>query len=305
MKNKILTLATFGLFITISLNSQIKVLSTGTLNLGNTLNNNGYLTIDYTGYPYAFLSIYPTVNNTAYLGKSGKGFMTVYTYSTQNPSDVRLKENIKEISNALNTIKKLSGVEFDYKADAFYNSNKSSKEPTFQGMRRKNILGFLAQDVQKVLPQVVFHDDSTDLYSIDYTKVIPVIVEAMKEQQTIIESLQADIITLKKSSGNLKSAPVATDIIPADAKTTATLAQNAPNPFNQSTLISYYLPENVNKASLNIYDMNGVQLKTIPVNTNGEGSVTIQANEFKPGMYYYTLLADGKEIDTKRMIITE
>lgn len=41
-----------------------------------------------------------------------------------------------------------------------------------------------------------------------------------------------------------------------------------------------------------------------PVYNQGKNTVTIQANEFKPGIYIYSLLVDGKLIDTKRMVIT-
>ena len=56
---------------------------------------------------------------------------------------------------------------------------------------------------------------------------------------------------------------------------------------------------------LNIYDMNGIQLKTIAINQKGNGSITINGSELRPGLFFYSLIADGKEIDTKRMILTE
>ena len=47
------------------------------------------------------------------------------------------------------------------------------------------------------------------------------------------------------------------------------------------------------------------QLKNIPIIDRGNGSVLIQGSELLAGMYIYTLIADGKEVDTKRMILTE
>ena len=54
---------------------------------------------------------------------------------------------------------------------------------------RKNEIGLIAQDVEKFLPEVVFYDDSTDIYGIDYTRIVPVLIEAIKEQQVQIKTL--------------------------------------------------------------------------------------------------------------------
>jgi hypothetical protein len=85
----------------------------------------------------------------------------------------------------------------------------------------------------------------------------------------------------------------------------AYLYQNAPNPFSQSTRITYYIPNEVNQALLCIYDMQGNQLKQIALSVRGEGSVTVHGSELTAGIYLYALLADGKEVDVKRMILTE
>jgi hypothetical protein len=85
----------------------------------------------------------------------------------------------------------------------------------------------------------------------------------------------------------------------------ATLYQNTPNPFNTSTEIRYYLPGHVQQATIYLFNMQGALLQTIPSLNRGQGSITIKASELKPGMYIYSLVTDGKEIDSKRMILTE
>lgn len=50
--------------------------------------------------------------------------------------------------------------------------------------KRKNHIGFIAQEVFQILPEVVHYDDSADIYTMDYSKMIPLLVEAVKEQQT-------------------------------------------------------------------------------------------------------------------------
>ena len=56
---------------------------------------------------------------------------------------------------------------------------------------------------------------------------------------------------------------------------------------------------------LYVYDLQGTQKLAIEITERGENSVNITASKLPAGMYIYTLIADGKEIDTKRMILTK
>ncbi|MDR2474902.1 MAG: T9SS type A sorting domain-containing protein, partial [Bacteroidales bacterium] len=85
----------------------------------------------------------------------------------------------------------------------------------------------------------------------------------------------------------------------------AALYQNIPNPFSQSTQIKYFLPTSVQKAFLCIYDLNGKQLKQYQLAERGEGRQQILGNEFAAGIYLYALIADGQEVEVKKMILTE
>lgn len=51
--------------------------------------------------------------------------------------------------------------------------------------------------------------------------------------------------------------------------------------------------------------MRGEQIKQIAVNERGNTSVSIEVHTLKAGMYLYTLITDGKEVDTKKMILTK
>jgi len=142
-----------------------------------------------------------------------------------------------------------------------------------------------------------------DRYFIEYNAVIPIIVEAMKEQQAQIEGLKAELAgcckeTLKSglinSTGELK-------MNVAQAK----LYQNNPNPFSVQTTVRFEIPQTVQSAQLHICNMTGTLLKTIAVNQRGAGNVTINGNEFVAGMYLYSLVCDGKIVDTKQMMLTE
>jgi len=57
-------------------------------------------------------------------------------------------------------------------------------------------LGFIAQDVQNIIPESVRYDESNDIFLMEYSAIIPVLVEGMKEQQTIIKDQQSAILQL-------------------------------------------------------------------------------------------------------------
>ena len=96
-------------------------------------------------------------------------------------SDKRLKQDILPIENALNKILTLNGVT--------YNWNKEF-DPD-QNLDDGNHMGLLAQDVEKIIPQIVSTDTSKNqLKSLAYIELIPVLIEAIKEQQTQINELK-------------------------------------------------------------------------------------------------------------------
>jgi len=145
-------------------------------------------------------------------------------------------------------------------------------------------------------------------YYINYVSFIPVLIEAVKEQQNTIVDLHNKLEEMNKLLGitdkgakKEKSSPLLSG---NDLAIKATLYQNQPNPFDESTTISAYIPDNAIDAVLYIYDMQGLQKNNINILTRGEVELTIYGNTLKPGMYMYTLIVDGKEVDTKRMILT-
>ena len=96
-------------------------------------------------------------------------------------SDARLKKNVKNIDNALEKILSLRGV-------SYYWDKKVNPQ---MKLDNKKHLGFLAQEVEKVLPQVVnTSNDKMKTKAIAYSDIIPVLVEAIKTQQKQIEMLQ-------------------------------------------------------------------------------------------------------------------
>ena len=81
--------------------------------------------------------------------------------------------------------------------------------------------------------------------------------------------------------------------------------QNAPNPFHALTTIQCYIPQYIQKAELCVYNMQGVQVKCLPVSERGMVYVQIQAGQLSAGVYTYLLTGNGKTSDAKQMILTK
>ena len=116
---------------------------------------------------------------------TGSSAGTVYRTSDgtliTGSSDIRLKENIAPLENILEKVLQLNGVTFSWKDDP---------------VQRKNI-GFIAQDFEKVIPELVFTNEVDGYKGINYAEVSAVIVEAFKEQQNLITNQQKQIDELK------------------------------------------------------------------------------------------------------------
>ncbi len=209
-------------------------------------------------------------------------------------SDSTLKHNIENVKNPIQVLKNLHGVTYLMKDD-----DRETK---------KKHIGLLAQEVEQVLPNIVYETDK-GIKGIAYVELIPYLIEAIKEQQQTIEEQDKRIESIEADCCNkaegLKSASLdeggGLDLDGDVAK----LYQNSPNPFKTETTIRFEIPQSVNSARLYICNMAGTLLKSIVINQRGPSNVIINANEFNAGMYLYSLVNDGKIIDTKQMLLTE
>ena len=102
----------------------------------------------------------------------------IVAYST---SDQRLKENIKPLADATEKVKKLTGVEFDWKQE-------HKEVHGYEG----HDVGVIAQEVQEVLPEAIRTNDSGYL-SVRYEKLIGLLIESNKELAARIEELEAKL----------------------------------------------------------------------------------------------------------------
>ncbi|MDR1592529.1 MAG: tail fiber domain-containing protein [Prevotellaceae bacterium] len=221
--------------------------------------------------------------------------------TTIGTSDSRLKTNVLNLDcqQTLDKLLQLRPVEYNMQQVLFDadSTDENGNTVTYRVQRynensqifQKKHYGLIAQEVQDIFPDLVY-EGSDGYLGIDYTSLVPLLLKVVQQQQ---QQQQQSIEQLQLA------------LTPQQSNAPATLYQNAPNPFNQTTSISYWLPETVSNASLYIYDLQGKQLKQTALSQYGEGTYTISGSEFPAGVYLYALIADGKEIDMKRMILTE
>lgn len=310
MKTKYFFLAII-LLTSLLLNAQIKVLSDGKtlmwnsgtpttfgqLNIKAATNVSGIwiednATQDWTGTMTAQVHRVNTMSYGVRYNGVDKFYVNgngqVYAAGVWLGSDSKLKNNINTISNALNKVVLLRGVT--------YNLN-SETENKAEFSNPKLYMGVVAQEVEKVVPEVVkdMHDGTK---AVSYLSMVGLLIESTKDLKKIVDEQSAKIEKLESS--------IATSSVNNDntTQTKAKLEQNTPNPFTQRTEIQYSIPENYSKASINVYNLNGIQIKSFNINQKGIGSIVINGNELIAGIYIYNLIIDGKEIDSKRMVLT-
>ena len=236
-----------------------------------------------------------------------------------NPSDSLLKTNLSPYVDGLNLIRQINSF--------FYKYNGKAQTPT-----NKTYVGTIAQHIAQIAPYMVdtFYAklDSADLTetALLSTNLGPLsfaIINAVKELdsariadkayfQSKIDSLiilynqcctnNSFQKTVSNNNGqdNFEGARKTLEI-----ETDALLYQNNPNPFSESTTINYNLPDESNNGTIIIFDMQSRQIKEYNSLQKGNGSVMINGGELYAGMFLYSFIVDGKEIDTKRMILTK
>jgi Chaperone of endosialidase/Head domain of trimeric autotransporter adhesin len=114
------------------------------------------------------------------------GAITGTSFNGQYFSDRRFKKDIVPIGNALTKIKNIEGVEYNWRVDEFKDKNFDNKHQ----------YGVIAQDIEKILPELVKQDDK-GYYSVNYIELVPILIEAVKEQEAIMEKQDKKIADLE------------------------------------------------------------------------------------------------------------
>ena len=129
----------------------------------------------------------PDADNTYNLGNNDKRWAAVWSFNGMiQTSDARLKKNISPLTSSLEKLLALNPVSYQWKS----------------GEDTRSHLGFLAQELETVIPEAVYKptgnsETSTDKYGVNYSTIIPVLVKAIQEQQQQIEDLKSRVKALE------------------------------------------------------------------------------------------------------------
>ncbi|HXB40590.1 MAG TPA: tail fiber domain-containing protein [Bacteroidia bacterium] len=234
-------------------------------------------------------------------------------------SDQMFKSNIDTINNPLAILKQLKPKTF------FFDTNNVYYIP----FNSKRQYGFIAQDVLTILPELVNNFNKPPVFdtanrmiapavtykNLNYNAFIALLTSAVQKQQAQIEHQDSvihrlvtvvnsccstNVVARTTNNGDIKNTS-GVDVELSDADVVV-LNQNSPNPFAEQTTITYSIPQNISFAQILFYDINGRQIKAVDITKKGKGLLNVYANDLTNGIYSYTLIVDGKIIDTKKMV---
>ena len=140
----------------------------GLVNMNGNYSINGSLGIN----GFAISSVMDVYAGNAYFDQSIYVNSNVHCQNVYQVSDQRYKQNIFGVQGALSTVCELQGVHY---------TMGNTSNPT---------IGFIAQQIAEVLPQAV-NTSNAECWSVDYTRVIPMLVEAVKELRVKVVELEA------------------------------------------------------------------------------------------------------------------
>ena len=284
-------------------------------NSGNQLNSYAAVVGDVSGVnlvgaattKYAILGIANGNYTTGNTAARNAGYFIgnlAYTGSLSNVSDQKFKTNINAEDNIMPKLMKLQPKNYLFDIEKYKNMAFSDKLQH----------GLISQEVENVFPELVedaFAPNTSNdkkengkpipYKGLNYMGLIPMLLKGLQEQQAQITALKTQLETV--TSNTL----VVTDknSLPAEIQNKAfALSQNVPNPFSDNTTISYTIPATAGKAILAIFDLNGKMLMQYNLQ-QGKNTIVVKGNTLSAGMYLYSLIADGQEVLSKRMVLTK
>jgi hypothetical protein len=260
-----------------------------------------YGTANGAGTNYGVYGSIPGPPDETVFSAAGYFDGNVYAVTYNNISDRKFKTEITPLRNSLNQLMSLKASSYVFKKDNNANI----------GFPSGKQLGLIADEVKQVFPELVkptvhpakYDTNRTVLSpevkyeSVNYIGLIPVLIASIQEQQKQLGEQQRQIQELKqmvKQLNNEKGNIIGNNI---------RLEQNLPNPASGNTTIRYQVPGLATSARLTITNIKGQLIKTITIKSMGAGQVNFNSSSLAAGAYNYSLWVDGKQADTKSLII--
>ncbi len=233
-------------------------------------------------------------------------------------SDERIKTNIKQNVPGLAFINLLKPVTYNYdvnKQDVIMGRKNAGDWQGKYDIQKIQFTGFLAQEVEKAAKQINYDfsgvdapKNDKDVYGLRYSDFVVPLVKAVQELSKENDSLKNELADIKKMVLQIQQQQSYNTTTSNSMQqnnitlvNTASLEQNIPNPFTNTTTIGYYLPNKISSAQIIITDKNGKQLTQLNLTGAGKGTIHVDAATIASGAYNYALYVDGKFITSKQM----
>lgn len=232
--------------------------------------------------------------NTATATYNNLQVANIYNYS-----DLRAKEDVKTLRTGMNKLLALRPVSYYWKSsrEELAKIDPNSKEVVSSEIPfgpDENVLqyGFLAQEVEKVIPNAVTTNiDGHKL--INYTAMIPMLVQAIQDLQTTVEHQALKIEELTKENFASKTR--------SKVSVSGKIVSISPNPTTGYATIALKVDKTSSNVRLRITNMYGTLAKDIPFDSNKE-STDIDVSSLQNGIYIVSLYVDGELCDSSRLI---
>ena len=170
-------------------------------------------------------------------------------------------------------------------------------------MSRQKHYGLSAQEIREIYPDVV-RESEDGILGVNYLEIVPILIRSIQELKSELDQLKGKEEIAKARAATFDDEETTSVGDATTIPAMATLAQNTPNPFSERTTIRFTLPENAQNAYIYVFDMSGKMKKQIPVTPDMQ-SITIEGYELRAGMYIYSLVVGGQEVQTRRMILSK
>lgn len=223
----------------------------------------------------------PNNNGMYNIGSSLLSLNEIFaTNQSIQASDIKKKKKITKLYYGISELIKLEPVSYHWTL----NDN---------GMR----IGLIAQDVEKVIPEIVVKETDTigiEHFGLRYVEIIPILINAIKQQQYQISELTNKIEKLEINSKDISK----------NNSLNGYLINNIPNPFKNQTTIYFYLPSNSKNNKLIITDVQKFNVKLeFDILEPDKGFINIDCSSLSNGIYIYSLYSSGELLDSKKFIV--
>lgn len=236
-----------------------------------------------------------TGDEVAFYNTQTNTFNSIQVANVYNYSDARAKEDVQTLKTGLSSVLSLRPVSYKWKHDEKVQLLSSNMDDAVSGAAcgpkedNQTQYGFLAQEVEEVIPDAIKTDEEGHKM-INYTAIIPMLVQAVQELQATVEAQAQKIEQL--THGNKMQ--IVDD-------TNNKILSCSPNPTNGFVTISTQLDSEVKNAKIIICSLMGSREKELTVSSQNP-TASANISSLNSGIYIVSLFVDGKLADYQRLI---